>query len=97
MAQFVFVAGGISSALFEKALEIKIESGVKVTFVPQAVNNHGVSSQSMSSAKQNPQAQEILHNVRFEWDESGAPLGAEIVRVLGGHHRHAEKQLETAA
>jgi hypothetical protein len=37
MAQFVLVASGISAEHFEKAMEVKIRSGGKVSFVPKLV------------------------------------------------------------
>jgi hypothetical protein len=94
MSQFVLVANGISSEDFEKAMEVKIRSGGKISFLPQQVQGqHGVTTQSMSSVKASPAALEVLNSVRFEWAHDGEEFGAEIVRVLAGHrHQHEEHQ-----
>ena len=98
MAQFVLVASGVTDADFEKAMEIKIRAQQKVLFVPQNSDNQGVQSQGMYSAKPNPGAkQELLNFVRFEWNQAGAEFGAEIVKVLAGHHRQEAEQHEPAA
>ncbi len=87
MAQFVIVASGVSNVQFEKAMEIKIKAGNKVNFVPQGAQQGqtlggGVGSSPMASTKPTQTAQDQLNNVRFEWQESGAEFGAEIVRAL---------------
>ena len=87
MAQFVLVSSGISNSQFEKSMEIMNKSAGKVTFVPQPVQNqNGVTTPGMSSHKTNAQApaheEDILNAVRFEWTESGADFGSEIVKVL---------------
>jgi hypothetical protein len=87
MAQFVLVSSGIGNSQFEKSMEIMNRSDGRVRFVPQAVQNqNGVTTPGMSSHKpvdQAPdQAGEILNAVRFEWTESGADFGSEIVKVL---------------
>jgi hypothetical protein len=97
MSQFVLVANGISSEHFEKAMEIKIRSGVRVSFIPQPSQQLGVNTQSMSSVKANPAAPEILNSIRFEWDHAGEEFGAEIVRALAGHHQQHAQQHEPAA
>ena len=99
MPQFVFVASGISNEHFEIAMDVKIKSRDTVKFVPQGNPQHngGVISPGMSSAKIPANAPELLHNVRFEWDQNGAEFGAEIVRVLAGHHRKQEQRNEPAA
>jgi hypothetical protein len=99
MAQFVFVASSISNEDFEMAMEAKTRSGSAVKFVPQGQTQiSGVASPGMSAAKpQNSTGVEVLHNVRFEWDQNGAEFGAEIVRVLAGHHHKQEQQHEPAA
>jgi len=98
MAQFVLVTSGVTHADFEKAMEIKNRAQEKVTFIPQNSNNHGVQTQGMYSAKANPNAkEELLNLVRFEWNQAGAEFGAEIVKVLAGHHRQQEEQHEPAA
>lgn len=97
MAQFVLVASGISSEHFEKAMEIKIRSREKVSFVPQAGQQHGVVTHGMLSVKTGNV--ELLNTVRFEWDQSGEEFGAEIVHALAGHqyqHQH-EQRHEPAA
>jgi hypothetical protein len=98
MAQFVLVTSGVTHADFEKAMEIKIRAQEKVLFIPQNANNHGVQSGSMYSVKPNPSArEELLNLVRFEWNQTGAEFGAEIIKVLAGHHRHEAEQHEPAA
>jgi hypothetical protein len=100
MAQFVFVANGISNEHFETAMEVKIKSGSAVRFVPQGSQGHGagVNSPGMSSVKsQNGSGPDQLQNVRFEWDLNGAGFGAEIVRVLAGHRHNQEVPREPAA
>jgi len=100
MAQFVLVASGISSENFEKAIEAKIRSGGKISFIPQASQQHSVNTQSMSTTKVNPQqpnSPDLLHSVRFEWAQDGEEFGAEIVRVLAGHRHQHEQQHEPAA
>ena len=99
MAQFVFVASSISNEDFEMAMEAKTRSGSAVKFVPQGQTQiSGVASPGMSAAKpQNSTGVEVLHNVRFEWDQNGAEFGAEIVRVMAGHHHKQEQQHEPAA
>ena len=100
MSQFILVANGISNENFEKAMEEKIRSGGKVTFVPQHGNQHGVTTGGMSSTKQNPQTPngpDVLNMVRFEWTHDGEEFGAEIARTLAGHDRHQEQQHEPAA
>ena len=98
MAQFVLVASGVTHADFEKAMEIKIRAQQKVLFIPQNSDNQGVQSQGMYSAKPNPGAkEELLNFVRFEWNQAGAEFGAEIVKVLAGHHRQEAEQHEPAA
>jgi len=87
MAQFVLVANGITNVQFEKAMEIKIQSGSKVSLVPQPTNNNGVQTQSMNSSKLKPDAEELLSIVRFEWNEHGAEFGAKIVHALAHHHQ----------
>ena len=95
MAQFVLVTSGVTHADFEKAMEIKIRAQDKVIFIPQNSNNHGVENQGMYSAKGSPSAkEELLNLVRFEWDQAGAEFGAEIVKVLAGHHRQQEEEHE---
>jgi hypothetical protein len=99
MAQFVLVASGISTVDFEKAMEVKIRSDGKISFLPQAVQSqHAVTTQGMSSVKTAQQnSPEILNAVRFEWDQTGEEFGAELVRVLAGHRHHHEQQREPAA
>jgi hypothetical protein len=87
MAQFVLVSSGISNAQFEKSMEIMNRSDGKITFVPQAIRDqNGVTTPGMSSHKATADAPaqegEILNTVRFEWTESGADFGSEIVKVL---------------
>jgi hypothetical protein len=87
MAQFVLVSSGISNSQFEKSMEIMNRSDGKITFVPQAIQNqNGVTTPGMSSHKTTAEApakeEEILNAVRFEWTESGADFGSEIVKVL---------------
>ena len=95
MAQFVLVTSGVTHADFEKAMEIKIRAQEKVIFIPQNSNNHGVQNQGMYSARANPSAkEELLNLVRFEWNQAGAEFGAEIVKVLAGHHRQQEEEHE---
>jgi len=49
----------------------------------------------MYSAKANPSPkEELLNFVRFEWNQAGAEIGAEIVKVLAGHHRQQEEEHE---
>ena len=86
MAQFVLVSSGISNSQFEKSMEILNKSAGKVTFVPQAIQNqNGVTTPGMSSHKITAPAPDqevdILNAVRFEWTESGADFGSEIVKV----------------
>jgi len=88
MAHFVLVANGISSENFEKAMEVKILAAGRISFIPQPAQQHGVNTQSMSSARANPNAPEILNSVRFEWDHEGEELGAELARALAGHRQH---------
>jgi hypothetical protein len=98
MAQFVLITSGVTDADFEKAMEIKIRGRENVVFIPQDCNNHGVVTQGMYSAKPSPSAkEELLNLVRFEWNQAGAEFGAEIVKVLAGHHRQQEGQHEPAA
>lgn len=97
MAQFVLVASGISSENFEKAMEVKIHSDGKISFIPQQMANHGVGTQGMNSSRANQNAPELLNVVRFEWDHSGEEFGAELVRVLAGHRKHEEQRHEPAA
>ena len=99
MAQFVFVASGISNEHFEKAMEVKIKSVNAIRFVPQGHQAGGISSPGMSSVRpQNgPAGPDLLQNVRFEWDQDGAEFGAEIVRVLAGRDRKQEQQHEPAS
>jgi hypothetical protein len=97
MAQFVLVASGISSENFEKAMEVKIRSGGKVSFVPQTVNQNGAHTMGMSSAKPNANGSEVLNIVRFEWGHDGEEFGAELVRALAGHHHQHEQRHEPAA
>ena len=95
MAQFVLVASGITNENFEKAMEVKIRSAGAITFVPQQSNQHGVNAAGMSSVKVNPQqptSADVLNMVRFEWNHDGEEFGAEIVRVLAGHHHNREEE-----
>jgi hypothetical protein len=100
MSQFVLVAGGISNENFEKAMEVKIRSSGKITFVPQHGNQHGVTTTGMTSTKVNPQqptGADVINMVRFEWNHDGEEFGAEIVRALAGHYHQREQQHEPAA
>ncbi len=91
MPQFVFISSGVTNVQFEKAMEIKIKSDGKVSFVPQQSNSHGVGTGSMSSSKASQQAkEETLDSVRFEWTEAGAEFGAEIVKALAHQHNPPE-------
>ncbi len=89
MSHFILVSNGVTSAQFEKALEVQIKSKGAVTFTPQPMAqnspiNNGVSSNGMVSQKINTGkgVEDIQNGVRFEWDEGGAHFGSEIVRLL---------------
>ena len=82
MAQFIFVANGITIAQFEKAIGIQVEANGKVSFVPQANSQNNVNTNSMTSGKLKSDAPETLQIVRFEWADSGSDFGAEIVKIL---------------
>ncbi len=89
MAQFVLVCSGINAAQLEKVLEVKIRSGSKINFVPQAVNggatgSNGVTTAGMQSVRTNQNTHEVFNHVRFEWDEQGTEFGVEIIEAL--HH-----------
>ena len=95
MAQFALIASGVSTEHFEKAMEVKIRSGGKVSFVPQVAQQNGAITHGMSSIK-NGNA-DVLNTIRFEWTQDGEEFGAEIVRALAGQHHRQERSHETAA
>ena len=99
MAQFILVANGVTNENFEKAMEVKIRSGAKITFVPQHSQQHGVTSSGMSSTKGGSQqaTADLLNTIRFEWNRDGEEFGAELVRVLAGHRKEEETRHEPAA
>jgi hypothetical protein len=98
MPQFVLVANGVTSAQFEKALEVKIRSGSAVSFIPQAMlqqipTSQGVSSLGMATGQirpiQSKPPEEVLNGVRFEWGENASEFGSEIVKMLAQKHEPA--------
>jgi hypothetical protein len=101
MANFVFVASGVSNERFEKAMEVKIKAGDLVKFLPQGhpQNQGGITSPGMTSSKlqTQPNGPDVLTNVRFEWDQAGAEFGAEIALVLAGKVAKQEQKNEAAA
>lgn len=84
MAQFTLVASEVSGPNFQKAMDVVNKSGGRLVFVPQQTSQHGIQTQSMSSGKANPNAQETYQNIRFEWQHDAADLGAELTKALAG-------------
>jgi hypothetical protein len=91
MPTFVLVANGINKKQFEKATELSTKAGNKLSFVPQASNANGANTQGLTTYRPNPMpnqpsAEELFSNVRYEWNIEGAEFGAELVKILAHHH-----------